>query len=150
MAALYPLAYRRPWERESVIDAVSAVATSLGFAHHRTQPDTHYDDADRIVADIIRQHTITNASAIARLHSLRPSLSECYKRLEHHWLLGTHEITLIVCDSNVIPFSAPDVRDSGNIWFACGFVDIAMPDRDIDRLKLHDHMARLPLLFAPE
>lgn len=146
MAALYPLAYREPWDRDSVIDAVSAIAASLEFVHCGSQPDTHEDDAERIVADIIRHHNVTNASAIARLHSLRPSLSECYHRLEHRWVLDDKEIALVICESNLIPFAAPDVRDSGNIWFACGWVDFAIPDREIERLEIDGLMASAPLL----
>ena len=150
MAALYPLAYRAPWQRDTVVDAVSAIASAVGFVHSGSQPDTHESDADRTIDDIIRHHNVTNEAAIAHLRAQRPTLSECYPRLEHRWLLEADEIALVICDSNLIPFAAPNVRDSGDIWFACGFVDIAMPDRDIERLQLHDRMAKLPRLFASE
>jgi len=150
LAAFYPLVFRDDWNQQSVIDAVAQIANSLGFANTKTDSDTDWADPERTTAEIVRDYRITDSSALARLDSQRPQLSRSYDRLAYYWSGDHGEITLVICDANLTPFAAPGVRKTGDIWFACGFVDIFMPDGDIERLGLDERMATLPLLYVPE
>ena len=52
----------------------------------------------------------------------------------------------VVAASNIIPFPSPDVKTSGELWFACGFIDLNIADRVIVDLGIDVEMQRLPTL----
>lgn len=147
MSALYPLVYRDLWTEETITAAVTEFAISHGFDRLRKSDELHETDAERIIADIFRDHRITDESARARLLSQKPLLAEEYFRWGFCWS-GMHgEITLVIAASNTIPFPSPDVQTSGELCFGCGFIDLDIPDRVIVDLGIDVEVHRLPTLF---
>lgn len=148
MSDFYPLVLRAGWSSAGIIDAVDRIATDFGFKQGETLRDVHEQDTADAIADIIRCNNISSPTALEGLQQQESQLTERYNRTQHRWSAAVGELILVICESNLIPFPDPDIEMTGEIWFACGWLDLAMSDASISSLGIEPRIQELPLLFG--
>lgn len=148
MTAFYPLRITADWSTEAIRDAVATIATVIDCHATETLNDVHESDAHRTIDAFIRDHQITRPQAIERLLQQQSQLVERYERVQYRWQKNGDEIDLVLANDNLIPFPDNDIATSGELRFACGWVEFIVPDWRIEQLRLHDHARKLPLLIS--
>lgn len=147
MTAFYPLRITADWPTHAIHAAVAEIAADLGFHSTSTLFDFHETDAQSVIDDLVRAHRITRPDALIQLSLQRSLLLEQYERIEYRWENEEGEIALLLANDNVIPFPENDIRNSGHIRFACGWVEFVMPDRRIEQMRIDDRVRNLPLFM---
>lgn len=148
MTALYPLKITSKWSAAEIRGTIEQIAVDLGFGFDSEVVEMHEADAQGILKDLIQYHGLKNEAAIDRLWRQRHLLCEVYQQVDVRWVSEQGEIVLVLADENRIPFPAPDIKNTGAIEFACGWVDFVMPDRVIASFKLESRVQCLPLLYG--
>ncbi len=144
---MYPLVYCRGWNHDKLVDAVTGIAISLGFVLKESLSDVHETDPQRIIDEFVRDHKFSNRQAVKRLSQQRSLLRDRYRRSEHRWSGNVGEIVLVLADDNEIPFPDIDIETTGEIRFACGWVEFVFTDRDCDNISVFEAVRDLPLLY---
>jgi hypothetical protein len=147
LAAFYPLHATTDWPIASIHAAIAQLAVDLRFHPVGNTHDLHEDDAQQIVDRFVRDYRITRPAILQRLDQQRSKLLEQYERTEYRWKNDVGEIVLVLAKDNVIPFPDADMKNTGRIIFACGWVEFVMPDRTFEQLRIDDHVCNLPLLI---